>query len=86
LVAVDHEVAVAVAALVGLQHAVVEQAGIAAPGPVGLFTRQPTSELPCQFGGLLFSGIDHVDRTAIVLAPIRFAMNRKSASNAMPRA
>jgi hypothetical protein len=42
--------------------------------------------LPCQFGGLLFAGIDHVDRTAIVLAPIRFAMNRKSASNAMPRA
>jgi len=29
------------------------------------FIRQPTSELLCQFGSLLFAGIDHVDRTAI---------------------
>ena len=28
-------------------------------------TRQATSELLCQFGGLLFAGIDHIDRTAI---------------------
>src|SRR6266446_6681760 len=29
------------------------------------FIRQPTSELLCQFGSLLFAGIDHVDRAAI---------------------
>jgi hypothetical protein len=29
------------------------------------FIRQPTSESLCQFGCLLFAGIDHIDRTAI---------------------
>src|SRR5580704_17340045 len=29
------------------------------------FIRQPTSESLCQFGSLLFAGIDHVDRTTI---------------------
>src|SRR5260370_32392933 len=33
--------------------------------PLNVATCPPTSELLCQFGRLLFAGIDHIDRAAI---------------------